>query len=106
AESAFSSHCTITEESPEHVSLHVDTTEPVVTVLADSFAPGWHAQLDGIDWPIMQVNGLFRGVATPAGVHDIDFTYRPAGFPTGMTSALGLLVLLVFVSLVRLVRRR
>jgi len=44
--------------------------------------------LDGVPCEILRVNGIFRGVAVPAGVHDIVFTYRPASLYLGIGIAL------------------
>ena len=59
-----------------------------IVVLSDSFARGWRASLDGVPCEILRVNGIFRGVAVPAGVHDIVFTYRPASLYLGIGIAL------------------
>ena len=54
------------------------------TVLADTFAPSWRATVNGEPWPIHRVNGLFRGVVTDAGEHEIVFTYRPRDLCYGL----------------------
>jgi len=97
--------CTMTEDSAERIVIHVEGSEPVVTVLADNFTPGWHATLDGIAWPILQTNGIFRGIATPAGAHDIVFTYRPVSFTVGLGATLGAVVMFVLLGLRSLVRK-
>ncbi|MDZ4858669.1 MAG: YfhO family protein, partial [Candidatus Hydrogenedentes bacterium] len=69
--------CSVADISPEHVVIRVDAVRDGVTVLADMDAPGWTATLDGNRQSILKVNGLFRGIATPAGPHVIEFRYRP-----------------------------
>jgi len=98
--------CTIKAASPERVVLHVETAAPGVTVLADTFDRGWRAAVNGIAWPILQTNGLFRGVAVPAGTHEIVFEYRPLPFTLGLTISLGGLALLVLLGLVGIGRLR
>lgn len=97
--------CTLTEASHERVAIHVDASRPGVTVLADTFASGWRASLDGIRWPILRVNGVFRGIATPAGAHEIVFEYRPLSFLIGLAVSLGGLALLILLGLAALARR-
>lgn len=69
-------------------------------VLADSYFPGWHAFVDGRETNIYRTDAVLRGVVVPAGDHDIQFIYRPAGlgwsflvFSFGLALA-GVLVLL------------
>ncbi len=91
--------CTVTEDAPERVVLQVSAPQPGITVLADSYAPGWTATLDGVATPILQANGLFRGIATPKGKHTITFEYHPRAFWLGLGISCTTLALLVFLSL-------
>lgn len=98
--------CTIQEETPERVTIRVDAPQPGVAVLADSFDEGWIATLNGKPVPILRTNGLFRGVATPAGGHTIVFTYRPLVYWLGLAASLGTLIGLVLLGIVGLSRKR
>lgn len=80
--------CRVEDRAPELVRIHVDAPEPGITVLADTDAPGWIARLDGQRVPILKVNGIFRGIATPAGAHTIEFVYRPWSVYLGIGTAL------------------
>jgi hypothetical protein len=62
----------------------VSAAGPGVLVLADRWAPGWHAAVDGIDGPIWRVDGILRGVPLRNGSHQVIFTYRPEGFWRGV----------------------
>ncbi len=87
----------IASATTSSVTLHVSTPTPGITILSDTFAPGWIATLDGTAVPILRANGLFRGVATPPGHHTIVFTYRPVGLVAGAAlSFLTLIVLMIF----------
>jgi hypothetical protein len=86
--------CAIRSALANSVVLEVNAGGPGIAVLADTHAPGWSATLDGHPAPILRVNGLFRGIATPAGHHIITFTYRPAGFYAGAVISLLTLTLL------------
>jgi hypothetical protein len=97
--------CAITEDSPERVVVQVSASKPGVTVLADCYDPGWKATLDGARCPILHANGIFRGVATPAGSHEIVFTYRPASFFAGLAVSIGTLGLLSLAGIRNLFRK-
>jgi len=88
--------CVLAEELPERVTLQVDAPQPGISVLADTFTPGWRATVDGVGTPILRTNGMFRGVYTPAGKHTVVFVYRPLWFRLGLALSVGTLVLLVF----------
>lgn len=45
-------------------------------MVAESWYPHWHAEVDGREVPLLRVNGGFLGVAVPAGEHGVRFTYR------------------------------
>jgi hypothetical protein len=49
-----------------------------VLVLVDTYAPGWHAAIDGRAAPVIRVNGTFRGVCIDRpGSYAIKMIYRP-----------------------------
>jgi len=74
---SVSATCSVEDVTPEHVIVRVEAALAGITVLSDTYAPGWVAWLDGKRQPILKVNGLFRGIATPPGPHVIEFRYRP-----------------------------
>jgi len=83
--------CAIESEAPERVVIHIESPAPGFVVLADSFAPGWKARLDGASCRVFRTNGLFRGVSVPAGEHRLAFEYRPRSFTVGLIAALAAL---------------
>jgi Bacterial membrane protein YfhO len=61
---------------------------------------GWRAFIDGKESPIVKVNYVLRGLAVPAGKHDIEFRFEPQGYVTGKKLAFaGLLVCLLLLVL-------
>lgn len=50
---------------------------PAWLVLNDIIAPGWYAQVDGKELPLLRANALFRGVCVPSGSHQLRFAYSP-----------------------------
>ncbi len=71
-------------DARDEVAFEVQAVAPVFLVLADTFAPGWTATLDGVEVPIHPAYHAFRSVLIPtAGHHLVQFHYRPPGFRTG-----------------------
>jgi Bacterial membrane protein YfhO len=85
---------------PERVVVRADARRRSLLVLTDSWFPGWKAKVDGRTVDVERVDYLLRGVAVPAGSHEVEFFYEPASWRIGwIVSALGLMVLLALVAL-------
>ncbi len=78
----------VSEMKPTEVVVSVDMKESGIVVLADQWAKGWRAVVDGSDAPIVRVNHALRGVVVPGGTHTIVFRYHPPGLLTGLWLAL------------------
>jgi len=68
---------------PEHIVLRVSAPARGFLHLADQYAPGWSASVNGAPSPIMRGNYLFRLVEVPAGDSVVEFRYRPASVMIG-----------------------
>jgi hypothetical protein len=82
----------------------VRAREPGHFVLLDTWAPGWHATVNGRQVAVQRANYAFRAVAVPAGRSVVRFEYDPPRFGLGLLVAaftLGAIVVgaLVFVLL-------
>jgi uncharacterized membrane protein YfhO len=86
------------------IEIEAELEAPGLLVLADSYAAGWRAQVDGTPASIRPANFLFRGVLVPAGRHRVRFEYRPRSVTAGATASLGGGALLAVLAL--LARRR
>jgi hypothetical protein len=87
--------CVLADPSPERVTVQVEAPADGMLVLSDTYAPGWTVSVDGHQQRIYRVNLLFRGVALPAGPHEVVFQYRPRSFYAGMATTGGSLILLL-----------
>ncbi|MEE2673414.1 MAG: hypothetical protein VX466_06455, partial [Myxococcota bacterium] len=50
--------------------------------------------VDGIESPVLRVNGLFRGVALPAGARQVEMRFEPWSFRAGAFVSIAAAVLL------------
>ena len=62
------------------------------------YKSGWKAYIGGNEAPIVKVNYVLRGLAVPAGKHDIKFEFKPQGYYKGktITSIFSIVLLVVF----------
>jgi hypothetical protein len=74
------------------VTLRARLERPAVVLLDDAWAPGWSVRVDGRPAQALQADVVLRGVAVPAGEHEIVWSYRVPGLRAG--AALSLLALL------------
>jgi hypothetical protein len=63
------------------------------------YKSGWKAFIDGKESPIVKVNYALRGLAVPAGQHNIEFRFEPQGYYTGKTITMVASILLVLILL-------
>jgi hypothetical protein len=61
----------------------LQTDRPSFLVIAESWAPGWTALLDGEPVKVFRVGGAFMGVSIPSGEHELTMAYRPKGWIIG-----------------------
>ncbi len=85
----------VTLDEPQRVELTAVLKSPGLVVVADQFYPGWKVSVDGQPAEILRTNRAMRGVALPAGTHQLVFRYEPLSFQLGLVlSVLGLTALL------------
>jgi hypothetical protein len=68
---------------PEARTYDFTTANAAVLVVTDSWYPGWRAWVDGVESPVFRVNGMFRGVAVPAGARRVETRFEPKTFVIG-----------------------
>ena len=80
----------------ERVAVRSSATRRSLLVLTDVHYPGWKVTVDGRPAELERVNYLLRGVAVPAGTHDVEFRYEPLSWRLGwLISAFASLALIV-----------
>jgi uncharacterized membrane protein YfhO len=93
--------------APESVELATRSPRPGYVLLADTFRPGWVAEVDGVESPVLRGEIVFRAAAVPAGEHSLRFLYRPASLRLGFgVSAISLGIVGLWFLVPRLRRRR
>ncbi len=81
----------IARYEPERVVVEANLTHEGYVVLSDTFYPGWHVTVNGVESRIHRANLLFRAVYLPAGHHTVEFQFRPQSLRLGLyVSALAL----------------
>jgi hypothetical protein len=69
--------------TPEHWRLEVETPQPALVVIRQSYYPGWEARSPHGQLPIVRVNGAFQGIPVSAGQTTIDLVFVPATLTLG-----------------------
>lgn len=71
--------------SPCDVQFNVMGDKGGFLVFDESFAPGWHAWVDGTPKTIFRADGLFMAVTLDTvGEHKVEFRYEPVSFRLGL----------------------
>lgn len=84
----------VVEESANEIRLQVEADSSGWLFVADTWYPGWTAEVNGETAQIYRANYLFRTVQVPAGGGEVVMRYRPVGFWVGvMISSAGWLIL-------------
>jgi len=70
-------------------------------------APGWTAEVDGQNVPVLEADLVLRSVAVEAGKHTVQFKYSDPGVKRGLTlSIAGGILTLIMLLLPTFLRRR
>ena len=87
----------IVADGPQDVVIDVEADAAGFLYLADQYAPGWSAEVNGATTEILRANHAFRLVAVPGGRSRVVFHYRPRSLWIGAAVSLisGLVVVLV-----------
>lgn len=82
----------VVDQQNARVTMRARLARPSVVLLDDAWERGWSVRVDGRAARALQTDVILRGVAVPAGEHEIVWSYRVPGLRAG--AALSLLALL------------
>jgi hypothetical protein len=85
----------------DRIELAVEAKGDSLLVVSDTDYPGWEAQVDGTETPILRANLTFRALRVPAGSHRVVMRFRPASARNGL-----ILSTLAFAGILLYVARR
>jgi len=89
----------ITEYKAVEVKIKTHLKGDGFLILADTYYPGWQVFVDGEKDKIYQANYLGRGVALPAGDHEVVFKFKPKTITIGFyLSLITLISMTVFIT--------
>jgi hypothetical protein len=77
---AMKGHAVITSLQPGRIEIDARSDLGGVLALHAVYYPGWIAEIDGKEAPVLRADVLFRGVEVPAGEHRVVFRYAPFSF--------------------------
>jgi hypothetical protein len=84
----------------------VEAEGPGYLVLADTWYPGWSAEVDGRPAPVFRANFNQRAVPLPSGRHQVSFRFEQPSAMIGLTISGSSIALLLFIGLLALRRGR
>ena len=67
----------LTRDNSELVHIKLTAPSPCTAVIAESYYPYWHAEVDGQPTEVLQVSCGVMGLQLPAGAHTIVMRYQP-----------------------------
>jgi hypothetical protein len=67
----------VTSYAPGAIELDVTAPAAGVLVVAESWAPGWTARVDGDDAAVFRASYLSMGVIVPSGTHRVQLEFTP-----------------------------
>jgi hypothetical protein len=93
---AGSGHGSILSEQSGRIVLQVNADTAGWVFLADTWYPGWSAEVNGNTVPVLRANYLFRAVELEPGFNEVVFVYRPLSVVIGASASLfGWLIILL-----------
>lgn len=68
---------TYIHHQPTRMVLRANATRPAILLYNDRYDSNWHVSVDGKPATLLRGNFIMRAVQVPAGVHEIEFRFRP-----------------------------
>ena len=87
----------------DDISFKSSNSKDGLAVFSDIYyAKGWKAYVDGKETPIMKADYVLRSIKVPAGIHLIEFHFRPESFFKGQKIGLASSLILVAICIMAL----
>lgn len=80
------------ESNVNYQKFKVNTTEPAIFYISDTYYPGWSAKINNDYAKIYKANYNFKAVAVPKGDSVVEFSYMPNNFRIAIVLSLGSLI--------------
>ena len=88
----------IINETPNTITIKINTKSSGYLVLADTYYPGWKAYDNDLETPILRANFILRAVRLGVGNHIVKFIYKPVSFEIGLLlSTISWIFVLMFI---------
>ncbi|MFH0945616.1 MAG: YfhO family protein [Planctomycetota bacterium] len=78
---------------PERIEIDAVIESRAFLVVSETSFPGWRAEVNGREVPLVRANHALMGVSLPPGTHRVVLTYEPISFYAGMGLTLAGLLL-------------
>ena len=85
----------IVGETHDTVTIEAAAPADAFLLLADTFYPGWSADVDGRPVPLFRANLSVRAIQLPRGTHTVRFRYEMPGLTRGLAISAAAIVLLL-----------
>jgi hypothetical protein len=96
----------ITQETTQELTIAVDAPEGGILVVADTYFPGWEAEIDETSTRIYRANMAFRAVVVSPGTHTVRMIYKPRSFAIGSAISGGAVAISAMLLVLAVVRWR
>jgi len=94
-EAAGGARVAITRDEASRLFIEADAPADGFLLLADTYYPGWVAEVDGVPAPIYRANLSVRAIQLPQGQHTVVFRYDAPSFFRGLQISLAAILSLV-----------
>ena len=73
----------VTAYQDNSLTIHIRTERAGLLIVSETYFPGWRAEVDGTDVPILRCDYKLRAVPVPGGDHVVTMVYSPTSFKLG-----------------------
>jgi len=71
---------TLVDNNINYQKFRVNTTEPAIFYISDTYYPGWSAKINDVYTKLYRANYNFRAIVVPKGDLLVEFSYIPSNF--------------------------